>query len=70
MTRIEELERLCAEAYQVIGCFSDYLPDAKILDNLSQAKLVHDDVLPFVPVGLSSMEEAMAKATMKQAGIE
>jgi hypothetical protein len=46
--RIEELETICAEAYQVIGAFSDFLPDAKLLDNLSQQKLVHKDVLPCV----------------------
>lgn len=48
--RIEELETICAEAYQVVGQFSDMLPDAKILDNLSQQRLVHKDVLPFKPV--------------------
>jgi len=50
--RIEELETICAEAYQVVGLFSDFLPDAKLLDNLSQQKLVHTDVLPFTAVGI------------------
>jgi hypothetical protein len=47
--RIEELETICAEAYQVVGLLSDFLPDAKLLDNLSQQKLVHTDVLPCHP---------------------
>ena len=51
--RIAELETICAEAYQVVGylayeagLFNDP-KTAKILDNLSQHKLVHDDVLPY-----------------------
>ncbi|EIP9221015.1 hypothetical protein LT875_002461 [Salmonella enterica] len=53
--RIDELETVCAEAYQVVGtlaCMADvFETDAveKILDNLSEARIVHDDVLPFVP---------------------
>jgi hypothetical protein len=49
----EELERICAEAYQVVGSLLSDLgkfdtPEAgKILDNLSQCRLVHDDVLPW-----------------------
>jgi len=46
---IDELKTICAEAYHVVGCFMDYLPNEKILDNLSQQKLVHSDVLPFKP---------------------
>ena len=42
------LERLCAEAYIALGALSDYLPNEKILDNLSELKVVHEDVLPFV----------------------
>ena len=44
---------VCAEAYQVVGVMADALGvfgDAavqKVLDNLSQQKLVHRDVLPF-----------------------
>ncbi|ENQ1546043.1 hypothetical protein ACEOHC_003854 [Salmonella enterica] len=51
--RIDELETLCAEAYQVVGslaCMADVFETEgveKILDNLSEARLVHDDVLPF-----------------------
>ncbi|EAB4417366.1 hypothetical protein D7B12_18210 [Salmonella enterica] len=52
--RIQELEEVCAEAYQVVGIMADKLGIfetsegvEKILDNLSAARLVHDDVLPF-----------------------
>ncbi|HFU9113427.1 TPA: DUF551 domain-containing protein, partial [Escherichia coli] len=47
------LSTVCAEAYQVVGVMADALGvfgDAavqKVLDNLSQQKLVHRDVLPF-----------------------
>ncbi|EFG1567604.1 DUF550 domain-containing protein [Escherichia coli] len=47
------LSTVCAEAYQVVGVMADALGvfgDAavqKVLDNLSQQKLVHKDVLPF-----------------------
>lgn len=53
--RIAELEAVCAESYQVVGLLADAAgvfetSDAvsKALDNLSAAKLVHEDVLPFV----------------------
>ncbi|EFE9263884.1 DUF550 domain-containing protein [Escherichia coli] len=53
------LSTVCAEAYQVVGVMADALGvfgDAavqKVLDNLSQQKLVHRDVLPFsLPVTL------------------
>lgn len=51
-----EAEHVCAEAYQVAGCL---LSDAglfeteqarKLLDNLSQARMVHKDVLPWSSV--------------------
>lgn len=54
MTRVKELERICAELYQVIGqlarahhdCLSH--PDVqKALDNAAAGRLVHDDLLPF-----------------------
>ncbi|EJG5414316.1 hypothetical protein NAD41_000917 [Salmonella enterica] len=51
--RIDELETIIAEAYQVVGVLADkagvFETDAveKILDNLSAAAIVHDDVLPF-----------------------
>lgn len=49
-----QAEQVCGQAYQVVGVLLDELglfnsePGQKILDNLSQARLVHDDVLPFV----------------------
>lgn len=51
--RLNELEQLCGEAYQVVGtlanaaeCFYD--PGVmKVLDNLGYAKRLHKDVLPF-----------------------
>ena len=52
--RIAELEEICAEAYQVVGVLADALGIfetsegvAKMLDNLSQAQMVHVDILPF-----------------------
>lgn len=52
-TQVKDLQTICAEAYQVIGvlasqlgCFGD--PKViKLMDNLSEQKLVHNDVLPF-----------------------
>lgn len=50
---IETLRRICSEAYQCVGVLADRcgaLDDTgfiKLLDNLSQMKLVHDDLLPF-----------------------
>ena len=53
--RIAELETVCAESYQVVGALGDAAgvfetseAVSKALDNLSDAKLTHDDVLPFV----------------------
>lgn len=52
--RIAELETVCAESYQVVGALADAAgvfeasdEVSKALDNLSAAKLVHKDVLPF-----------------------
>ncbi|MDW7765146.1 dATP/dGTP pyrophosphohydrolase domain-containing protein [Escherichia coli] len=63
------LSTVCAEAYQVVGVMADALGvfgDAavqKVLDNLSQQKLVHKDVLPFslpvTPDGWISCSERM-----------
>jgi hypothetical protein len=50
---IEELARICAEAYQVVGVLADDCGRfgggdiEHVLDNLSQQRLVHEDVLPF-----------------------
>ncbi|HFE1279669.1 TPA: dATP/dGTP pyrophosphohydrolase domain-containing protein [Escherichia coli] len=67
------LSTVCAEAYQVVGVMADALGvfgDAavqKVLDNLSQQKLVHRDVLPFslpvTPDGWISCNERMPKET-------
>ena len=48
-----ELEEVCAEAYQVVGSLlsdldifeTDYA--RKIMDNLSEGRCIHDDVLPW-----------------------
>lgn len=76
------LSTVCAEAYQVVGVMADALGvfgDAavqKVLDNLSQQKLVHRDVLPFsrpvtpdgwklVPIELTGdMTNAMSEAIL------
>lgn len=61
MTAEDELRTICAEAYQVVGSLlSDLgkfnMPEAeKILDNLSQQRLVHNDVLPW-PSYVSGVE--------------
>lgn len=50
---IETLRRICGEAYQCVGCLTEVLGAddddhvIKLMDNLSQMKLVHDDLLPF-----------------------
>lgn len=53
-SRIETLETLCAEAYQVIGylaleagVFEKSGNISKVLDNLSACDIVHKDVIPF-----------------------
>lgn len=51
--RIKELQMICAEAYQVVGTLSyeagrfDEEKTIKLLDNLSQHKMIHEDVLPY-----------------------
>ncbi|EID7094355.1 DUF551 domain-containing protein [Escherichia coli] len=69
----DALSTVCAEAYQVVGVMADALGvfgDAavqKVLDNLSQQKLVHRDVLPFslpvTPDGWISCSERMPEET-------
>lgn len=50
---LEEAANVCAELYQVIGCLADELgildhPDVqRALDNASEHKLVHRDLLPW-----------------------
>jgi hypothetical protein len=53
LRRIAELKTICSESYQVVGALASdcgRFGDGEIykaLDNLSQMRLVHDDVLPF-----------------------
>ena len=60
--RHDELEQLCAEAYQVVGVLLDDTGQfntehaCKILDNLSQMRRVHDDVLPWESVDMDAMQ--------------
>ena len=64
--RHDELEQLCAEAYQVVGVLLDDTGQfntehaCKILDNLSQMRRVHDDVLPWESVDMDVMRAAQA----------
>ena len=64
--RHDELEQLCAEAYQVVGVLLDDTGQfntehaCKILDNLSQMRRVHDDVLPWKSVDMDVMRAAQA----------
>lgn len=57
LRRISELKRICAESYQVVGVLADDCGRFgtrevdKALDNLSQMRPVHDDVLPFPALG-------------------
>ena len=50
---IETLKIICAQAYQVVGILSDECSRfcdeqvIKMLDNLSEQKMIHEDVLPF-----------------------
>lgn len=51
----DEAQQVCAEAYQVVGVLLDDTGQfetehgTKILDNLSEHRPVHDDVLPWSP---------------------
>jgi hypothetical protein len=60
VTRIVELERICAELYQVVGSLADHVdcfdhPDVqRALDNASKTRLVHRDLLPWPRRRLSS----------------
>lgn len=64
--KLDELALLCAEAYQVVGsllydvgAFDDDHAQ-KILDNLSQARRVHTDVLPWPTFTNPNKEEVDA----------
>ena len=42
-----EAETVCYEAYQLVGALTEHIENAdKWLDNLSEARLVHKDLLP------------------------
>jgi hypothetical protein len=62
--RINELEQVCAELYQVIGSLSDHagLFDhqdvIRALDQASQARIVHDDLLPWPREALNKSKES------------
>ncbi|WP_409520299.1 hypothetical protein [Pseudescherichia sp.] len=50
----DEMEQVCAEAYQVVGLLADACGIfetsegvTKMLDNLSECRMVHSDILPF-----------------------
>jgi hypothetical protein len=49
----DEAQKVCAEAYQVVGSMLNDLGQfdteraEKVLDNLSEHRMVHDDVLPW-----------------------
>lgn len=72
-----EAPMVCAEAYQVVGCLLDSLglfdtPEGqKILDNLSQHRLVHTDILPWTLTRAAGAEDARGvtwPATIKEQG--
>lgn len=60
--RVEQLEQVCAEAYQVVGSMASDLGVfeepciTKALDNLSSMSLLHEDVLPFPSFELADKE--------------
>lgn len=66
-----EAELVCYEAYQVVGSLLSDLdkfdtPEAeKILDNLSQAKLVHKDVLPWASYGAQEAQHSLLQQALE-----
>jgi hypothetical protein len=62
-----EAQRVCWEAYQVVGSLLSDLgifdtPEAeRILDNLSQARIVHQNVLPWPSFAPSSTQQGEGK---------
>jgi len=66
---VDEVRKVCAEAYQVVGSLlvdlGQFNTDraTKILDNLSEQRLVHDDVLPWP--SLQNPELAGALASLR-----
>lgn len=79
-TRIDELEMILAETYQVVGSLAESLgvfnelPVIKALDNLSAQAMVHKDVLPFglvrVDPRLVSFSDDMSTCTLNKGGEE
>lgn len=73
--RERELCRICAEAYQVVGSMLSDIGrfgtgvGTKILDNLSQQKLVHDDVLPWPSFSSAPITPQRAVQSMADAGL-
>lgn len=66
----DEAQQVCAEAYQVVGVLLDDTGQfdtehgTKILDNLSEHRPVHDDVLPWSPadtIECDAIEAAVAR---------
>jgi hypothetical protein len=66
----DEAQQVCAEAYQVVGILLDDTGQletehgTKILDNLSEHRPVHDDVLPWSPadtIECDAIEAAVAR---------
>lgn len=62
-----EAEMVCAEAYQVVGCLLSDLglfeteAARKILDNLSEARMVHQDVLPWESAACAERDARIAE---------
>lgn len=65
---VDELKTICAEAYQVVGVLADDCGRfndphvTKVLDNLSEQRLVHNDVLPFPSIEPAAQQDASAAA--------
>lgn len=74
---VEEMREVLAEAYQVVGCLLSDLDifhedrATKILDNLNEGRLVHQDVLPWesvVPPDLTMELERLRALTCRGSG--
>lgn len=67
----DEAQQVCAEAYQVVGSMLSDLGQfqtaraEKVLDNLSQHRMVHDDVLPWPSFGDHAAMLAEAQAILE-----
>ena len=71
-----EAAEVCGEAYQVVGSLLDDLgvfntPQAeKVLDNLSQHRMVHKDVLPWPSFAALAQDRASQPAAVDEAMVE